>query len=528
MNYSRSSFFVSVAMVVASFGVTTASAQPCETAKLVAFDGSAGDWSGRDIAMSGDVALVGAAHDDDRGEDSGSAYILEMVDGEWMQTAKLRADDGAADDWFGWSVAVSGETALVGARYDDDNGDDSGAAYVFEKIDGDWRQVAKLVAAEGTPDDLFGHAVAVSGDIAVVGATRDDDGGINTGSAYVFERDNGVWTQVAKLHAPDGAIGDWFGFSVALSGETTIIGSRYDDDRGEDSGSAYVFNKVNGLWVLAAKLTAADGAAEDWFGVSVAIDGDAAIVGTPSADDHGSNSGAAYMFEKVDGAWVQVSKLLAADGVAEDIFGWSVAVSDDLAMVGARFDDDRGDNSGSAYLFEKVDDGWEQAGKMRASDGAATDSFGFAVALSGDTALVGAFADDDRGSDSGSVYAFDLGCPPADCLDLQIDNLIAGETATFIVTHGTPGAKSATVYGTKAGRVSVDNYAGYCATFGIAGVTQDKVIGGLKRRFDTNGESIFRLSIPGNLAGRRLFFQSAEHGTCPDECMSNVVEIVVQ
>ena len=169
-----------------------------------------------------------------------------------------------------------------------------------------------------------------------------------------------------------------------------------------------------------------------------------------------------------------------------------------------------------------------EVAKLTAADGAEGDWFGGSVALSGDTAIVGSRYDDDRGFASGSAYVFDLDCPDLDCLDLKVDNLVGGKSATFTLSYGIPGAKAATVYGTDPGRVSFDNYAGYCATFGIAGVTQDKVLGGLRRRFDTNGEIIFKLKIPENRSGQRLFFQSAQHGTCPDECMSNLVEMVVQ
>ncbi len=449
---------------------------------------------------------------------------LRAQDCDPLETSKLLAADGAVSDNFGHSVSVSGDTAVVGAYRDDDRGNDSGSAYVFEKVDNVWTQIAKLLASDGAPDDFFGYSVSVSGDTAVVGAYDDDDHGDGSGSAYVFEKVDNVWAQRAKLLASDGAPGDRFGFSVSVSGDTAVAGARFDDDH----GSAYVFEKVDNIWTQTAKLLASDGAPGDSFGWSVSVSGDTAVVGARLDDDRGDGSGSAYVFEKVDNVWTQRAKLLASDGAVDDRFGRSVSVSGDTAVVGVYRDDDNGDASGSAYVFEKVDNVWTQMAKLLASDGAAGDSFGISVSVTGDTALVGAPGDNDLGGDSGSAYVFDLQCPDAACLDLAVENLIAGQRATFTITTGTPGAKAITIYGTKPGQVSINDYAGYCATFGIKGVNQNKIIGGLNRTFDANGEITFGVNVPGGLSGLEVLFQSAQKGTCPEECMSNLVNAVVQ
>ena len=393
-----------------------------EQAKLTASDGADSDYFGYSVAVSGDgnTAVIGARYDDDRGSESGSAYVFTRSGGSWTQQAKLTASDGAAGDVFGYSVAVSGDgsTAVIGAHGDDDRGSESGSAYVFTRSGSSWTQQAKLTASDGAAGDIFGYSVAVSGDgnTAVIGAYGDDDRGIESGSAYVFTRSGGSWTQQAKLTASDGAAGDVFdfGYSVAVSGDgsTAVIGAYGDDDRGSESGSAYVFTRSGGSWTQQAKLTASDGAAGDVFGYSVAVSGDGstAVIGAHGDDDRGSESGSAYVFTRSGSSWTQQAKLTASDGAAGDIFGYSVAVSGDgnTAVIGAYGDDDRGIESGSAYVFTRSGSSWTQQAKLTASDGAAGDLFGWSVAVSGDgsTAVIGAHGDDDRGYQSGSAYIF--------------------------------------------------------------------------------------------------------------------------
>ncbi|GMV84090.1 MAG: hypothetical protein AMXMBFR7_52740 [Planctomycetota bacterium] len=205
----------------------------------------------------------------------------------------MTASDAAAFDWFGWSVALSGDTALMGAPHDDDGVGDSGSAYIFVRNAGVWSQQAKLTASDAAASDLFGHSVSVSGDTALIGAYKDDDGGTDSGSAYVFVRNAGAWSQQAKLTAWDPAADDRFGWSVALCEDTALVGAYLDDDGGSASGAAYVFVHSAGAWSQQAKLTAMDAAPSDNFGWSVAITGDTALVGAYLDDDGGSASGGA-------------------------------------------------------------------------------------------------------------------------------------------------------------------------------------------------------------------------------------------
>merc|ERR1719271_89346 len=219
-----------------------------ELAKLVASDAAEDDRFGDSVAVSGDLVVVGAYGNDDTGDRSGSAYVYRTTNGgaSWTQVAKLVASDAAAEDWFGESVTVSGDLVVVGADGNDDAGSYSGSAYVFRTTnDGaSWTQVAKLVASDAAKDDYFGNSVAISGDLVVVGARGNDDAGSASGSAYVFRTTNGgaSWTQSAKLVASDAAKSDFFGDSVAVSGDLVVVGAKYNADAGDSSGSAYVLS----------------------------------------------------------------------------------------------------------------------------------------------------------------------------------------------------------------------------------------------------------------------------------------------
>ncbi len=375
--------------------------------KLTASDAAANDFFGNKVAVDGDTVVIGAKGDDDAGLSSGSAYVFVRIEGSWSQQAKLTAIDADGLDSFGNSVAVDGDTAVIGAYYDDDAGDDSGSAYVFVRNGSSWSQQAKLTASDARLNDLFGKSVAVDGDTVVIGADRDDDAGLSSGSAYVFVRNGSSWSQQAKLTASDAAKADHFGVSVAVNGDTAVIGVTADDDDGLSSGSAYVFVRSGDSWSEQAKLTASDAAAEDIFGTSVAIDGDMAVIGAFRDDDSGTDSGSAYVFVRSGDSWSEQAKLTASDAAANDQFGISVAVDGDMAVVGAWFDNDGGADSGSAYVFVRSGSSWHQLQKLKANDAAAYDYFGSSVAVDGDTALIGAYADDEGESASGSIYVYE-------------------------------------------------------------------------------------------------------------------------
>ena len=243
----------------------------------------------------------------------------------------------------------------MGASGDDDNGSASGSAYVFKRSGTSWAQETKLLPSDGAAFDFFGKSVSISGDYAVVGAQENDDNGTNSGSAYVFKRAGASWAQETKLLPSDGATIDVFGISVSISGDYAVVGAHRDRDNGSFSGSAYVFKRTDVTWTQEAKLLPSDGAADDQFGISVSISGDYAVVGAQENDDNGSNSGSAYLFKRSGTSWAQETKLLASDGAAADEFGRSVSISGDYAVVGAWRDNDNGTDVGSAYLYNLHD-----------------------------------------------------------------------------------------------------------------------------------------------------------------------------
>jgi hypothetical protein len=406
-NEKNKKWFIVMAIVLVCFAFSPPQAGAgtgwLEKAKLLASDGAANDWFGVNVSISGDYAIVGAYGGDGNVTNSGSAYIFRWNGTSWSEQQKLTASDGASGDVFGFSVSISGDYAIVGAYRDDDNGDASGSAYIFKWDGTSWSEQAKLLASDGAADDYFGLSVSISGDYAIVGADGDDSG---KGSAYIFRRDGTDWSEQAKKTASDGAAGDYFGYSASISGDYAIVGAPWDNDKGNWSGSAYIFRRDGTSWSQQAKKTASDGATADYFGYSVSISGDLAIVGAYGDDDKGDWSGSAYIFKWDGTSWIQQQKLLASDGAADDYFGLSVSISGDYAIVGAYGDDDKGSASGSAYMFRLDGTNWIQQAKLTASDGAAGDVFGYSVSISGDYAIVGAYGDDDKGSNSGSAYIF--------------------------------------------------------------------------------------------------------------------------
>ena len=380
--------------------------------KITAIDAAATDLFGNSVSIDGDYAVVGAFLHDDNGTESGSAYVFTWNGTIWMRQDKLLALNGAADDKFGQSVSISGDYAVAGANFDDDNGTDAGSAYVFTRTGTSWMQQAILLPSDGTGFAWFGYSVSISGDYTVVGASQDDDNGTASGSAYIFKRSGTSWAQEAKLlplkldGTSDGAADDHFGQSVSIDGDYAVVGAYWHDDNGSNSGSAYVFIRSGTSWTQEAKLLPIGGAAEDFFGTSVSISGDYIVVGAELNDDNGSNSGSAYVFKRSGTSWAQQDKLLPSDGAMDDNFGQSVSISGDYAVVGASSNNDNGSNSGSAYLFKRTGTSWAEVTKLLAFDAAADDKFGISVSISGDCTIVGALSDDDDGSESGSAYVF--------------------------------------------------------------------------------------------------------------------------
>ncbi|MEX2124868.1 MAG: FG-GAP repeat protein [Woeseia sp.] len=371
-----------------------------EVAKLVASDTGTGNAFGDPVAFSGDTVVIGAPQDGDFGEFSGAAYVFTRLGTTWTQQAKLTASDAAEFDEFGGSVAISGDTVVIGAPRDDDAGMDIGSAYVFTRTGTSWTEQAKLTASDAAENDQLGSSVAVSDDTVVIGSTQDDD----AGSAYVFTRAGTSWTEQAKLTGSEVAESDAFGLSVAVSGDTAVIGVPFLDGAGDGSGAAYVFTRTGSDWTEEATLTASDAAENDQLGRSVAVSGDTVVVGSTEDDDAGFASGSAYVFTRTGTNWTEQAKLTASDAAEFDRFGESVAVNDDTIVIGVRDKGDAGGQSGAAYVFTRIGTSWTELAKLTPNDGVPFDHFGDSVAVSGDTIVVGAAAS----GFGGSAYVFSL------------------------------------------------------------------------------------------------------------------------
>jgi len=378
-------FFVSVLLCAEGF-----SFQVIEE-KLLPSDGSSGDVFGSSVSVSGDYALLGAFGDLSI---SGSAYVFKRDGDHWVEETKLIPSDHAIGDMFGYSVSIDGGHAIVGAP---GNNSDLGAAYVFELTGGVWTEKAKLVGTNLAPDACFGFSVSIDGDYLIIGAVDDDDNGPESGSAYIFKREGDTWTQQAKLVASHGTSSDQFGTSVAISGEYAIVGAPEYNVVLANEGAAYLFKREDSLWVEQTILTEREPVWEGRFGLTVAASNDQAVIGTLA-------SGQAYVYVKDSSAWREADRL-RPQGIGIG-FGQSVDIEGDYVIVGAEFDDSGGSDAGSIYLFRKFGSFWLEETKILASDGAPNDYFGSAVAISSGSLVIGSPSDDDNGSGSGSAYAY--------------------------------------------------------------------------------------------------------------------------
>jgi uncharacterized repeat protein (TIGR01451 family) len=465
-----------------------------ERAPLHTSDQQLGDNFSRAVSVSGDTLVVGAPLEDggagNLAADAGAAYVFTRNQGgadNWGQVKILRASDQQAGDNFGISVSVSGDTLAVGA-YKEDGGAtnlplDAGATYVFTRNQGgadNWGQVKILHASDLQASDYFGGSVSVSGDTLVVGAPLEDGGASNlpldAGAAYVFTRNQGGaenWGQVQSLHASDLQASDQFGWSVSASGDTLGVGAPYEDggagDPASNAGAAYMFTRNQGgadNWGQVQSLHASDRQMNDSFGLAVSVSGDTLVVGAPFEDGGASNlpldAGAAYVFTRNEGGaenWGQVQNLHASDPQTGDFFGRSVSASGDTLVVGASMEDggagDPASNAGAAYVFTRNQGGaenWGEVQSLHASDPQTSDSFGFAVCVSGNTLVVGAYSEDgglgNPAADAGAAYVFTLEEEPLPSLSLSksVNPASAGpgQTLTYTLVFSNTGSAAAT------------------------------------------------------------------------------------
>jgi len=351
--------------------------------ELTASDGTGADDFGWSVAISGATAVVGAPF---RNDGEGAVYVFVRSGSTWTQQAELTPPDGFGGDRFGISVAISGSTLLVGSPYSTA----TGVAYVFVRSGSTWSEQAELTSSDGGLFDAFGSSVALSGSTAVIGALYHSD---DAGAAYVFVQSGTSWTQDAELTASDGVSGDDFGASVAVS-SSPVTPTRWTVVAGAPShnsftGAAYVFAGTGMHWAQQAELTASDAAKGKQFGVSVAVSGPTAVVG-----DYTGGAGAAYVFVRSGTSWTQQAEL--TDGEVGDGFGFSVAIDHNTALIGAP----TGAPTGETYVFGRSGSTWSESDQLTGSD--PSDTGGSAVAIDNAQALIGA----PSASGNGAAYVF--------------------------------------------------------------------------------------------------------------------------
>lgn len=366
-------------------------------ARLLSDEKTDYDFFGESVAISGNVAVVGARWDDTNGTRAGAAYVFDTTTGR--RIAKLHPDDGAPFDFFGISVAIYNDTIAVGAPFADTAFANTGAVYLFDASTG--QQFAKLQPNDNEAEKHFGRSVAIHDNFILIGATGDNDNGDSSGSAYLFDFANA--TQLHKLLPTDGTQDDIFGVAVTITGTTAVVTATGDTDNGFYSGSAYLFDTKTGNQL--SKLVPDDGANLDFFGTSVAANSNAIVISSPGNNDNGPDSGSVYQFN-MNGQLTR--KILPNDGAQDDFFGTSVAINDSLIVVGSHYDDDNGENSGSAYIFDTTTG--QQTAKLMSTDGRRADQFGKSVAIAGNTVLVGAPNDQNISTDFASAYLFTNAC----------------------------------------------------------------------------------------------------------------------
>lgn len=378
---------------LASFSLI-ASAHDTEEEKVLASDGAAGDLFGSAVSVDDTTMIVGAPG----AGGIGAAYVFVHDGTSWVEEAKLTPSDGAAGDDFGHAVSVHGDHVIVGAPGHDSAGADAGAAYIFVHSGGVWSEDAKLTATGAGAGDEFGVSVSMEHDHAAIGAPREAAG--LSGSAFVFSETGGVWSQAVELFAADATAGDEFGFSVKLGDETLLVGSPHSDGPVADTGAAYVFDEVGGVWSQTTKLAPAGLVGGDHFGIAVARSGLLLTIGASGDDTNGSNAGARYNMVPSGSTWVVGHKALGT--AAGNQFGGALSSSGKFVVVGQANHDGLGSNAGDARLMS----GPALIEIFVASDPAPDDQLGCAIASSTCWVAVGACGSDTNGAEAGAVYTY--------------------------------------------------------------------------------------------------------------------------
>jgi len=375
----------------------------CEFIDITAPSGLFYQWSTGEtsqnirIENSGSYSLIAQTPDGCTGFDTINIEVNQNVFPVSEQT-KLTACDGVVQDQFGGGVAIDGNWAVVGAHYHDEIGSNAGTAYIFKYENGAWYQHSKLLAFDGYANDRFGKSVAIDGNTIVVGADEKTYNQLGrAGAAYIYDFDGTNWNFAQKITAPNPASSDYFGFSLDISDGYIVVGARYDDELGTNAGAAYVYKRINGSWLFEEKLLPSDGSSGDYFGYDVAIDQNNVIVGAHRNSEILSHGGAAYIYTFNGSSWIE-TKIITSDNKVGDYFGYSVDINGNTAVVGAYLVDNIYNNEGAVYVFEFSNDTWNETQKIHSNN---PDSyFGWDVSFDENFLLISG------GSNEGKAYVY--------------------------------------------------------------------------------------------------------------------------
>jgi len=358
-------------------------------------------WLGWATAARGGVIVVGAPDDDENGPRAGAAYVFESAERE-PALAETKLLTGSEGDGLGFPIVMDGSDIVAGA-----NRAGVGGAVLVLRRDGAPSVVAQeLSPSDAEPMDYFGTSISISGDTMAIGAIGDDDAGSDSGAVYLFQRTGSGWEERAKLTAPDAAAGDSFGARVVLDGDTLGVSATWDDDHGASSGSVYVFRGGDATWSLESKLVPAEVGSGDFFGYDLAVRGDTLVASAPWDEIFGVH-GSVFTYQRTGSQWNPAGRLRRPSSFAPDAyFGWALSMDDDELVVGSPVDDGNGNWDGAAYVYRRNGATWTLEERISAGLASELDGFGYALRLVGDSIVVGAPLDDDAILDSGSVYLF--------------------------------------------------------------------------------------------------------------------------
>lgn len=413
--------------LLASVGLTlVAAAAACSSPRFPNPNGQAQDQAGFSVGIDSTFAIVGVPRSDTLQPNGGKALVYRRSGNSWVLDATIVPGNPSHNADFGWSVGISGDRAIIGAFTHAELPYITGAAYLFERVNGSWTEMAHFLG-DSAQESGLGASVAISGDYAVVGAALPPPPTFTgAGRAFVYRRDpaSGSWARDTILTASDQIDFIEFGTSVAIDDDVIVVGA----ERGVKGnaiigGAAYVFRRNGTTWTQEAKLTASDAAYHDFFGASVAVSGDRILVGAHEQDDEGDAAGAAYVFARnsTTGLWSQAQILTPDHSGAGDNFGRAVAIDGGRALIGAWLADGDESTTGAAYVYRMVGSWFELADTLFRLDGEYGDGYGASVALSGDCGVVGAVNDDINDAPNvGSAFHY-CGLPAPGPPELELD-----------------------------------------------------------------------------------------------------------